>query len=206
VLFILILQQKHSAIINGGTWENVGCVPVITTLPATSIQDVSAVSGGNITSNNGPRIMLKGICWSENPNPDISLTTSTSDAVGAGSDGLGTYNDNIIGLKPNTLYHVRAYAISNAGIAYGDDKTFTTQIAMPTIITEESSDVQNTTAVTGGEIKDDGGASITARGVYWSTDEDPLDASTQKMRSGVNVTHDGWNCKLISDTKLSSDV
>ncbi len=187
--FYINTSTKTFRYYNGATWKDVGCVPVIETLPATSIQDATAVSGGNIISNNGPAIIMRGICWSVNPNPDISLTTKIQELVSG--DGLGTYNETMTGLKPNSLYHIRAFAYNGVDIAYGDDKTFTTQIAMPTIITTDASNIQNTTAVTGGEIKDDGGSAITARGVYWSTASDPLDGSTQAMRSGVNVTHDG---------------
>ena len=44
---------------------------------------------------------------------------------------------------------------------------------MPTVTTTAVSDIDKTTATGGGNITDDGGASVTARGICWSTSQNP---------------------------------
>ena len=45
--------------------------------------------------------------------------------------------------------------------------------ALPTVITSAASDIAATSAVSGGNITDDGGAAVTAKGVCWSTSQNP---------------------------------
>ena len=45
--------------------------------------------------------------------------------------------------------------------------------AMPVLSTTEVTEIEQTTAVSGGNISDDGGAAVTARGVCWSTNQSP---------------------------------
>jgi uncharacterized protein (TIGR02145 family) len=58
-----------------------------------------------------------------------------------------------------------------------------TPITLPTINTYGISDTTETTAVSGGEVTDDGGATVTARGVCWNTSGSPTIAD--------NFTSDG---------------
>lgn len=51
-----------------------------------------------------------------------------------------------------------------------DDNSTTT---LPTITTTAISDITENTAVSGGEVTDDGGSSVTARGICWSTNSNP---------------------------------
>jgi hypothetical protein len=77
------------------------------------------------------------------------------------------------GLAPNTTYHVRGYATNSMGASYGDDLTFTTETTTPTVETMTPSSVTATTALCGGDVTSDGGATVTARGICWSTAPNP---------------------------------
>jgi hypothetical protein len=55
-------------------------------------------------------------------NPTVADNRTTEGPVTA----TGAFTSAIIGLAPNTLYHVRAYATNATGTTYGDDVTFTT--------------------------------------------------------------------------------
>jgi len=94
--------------------------PEVSTKSVTSIGRTIAFSGGTISSDGGADIEAKGICWSENRNPTIN---SNKTVEGTGSDAFSSkMND----LKPNTTYHVRAYASNYLADAYGEDVSFKT--------------------------------------------------------------------------------
>lgn len=59
------------------------------------------------------------------------------------------------------------------------------QTIHPTVITAEVTDITQTTASSGGNVTDDGGAEVTARGVVWSTFENPT------LESNEGLTSDG---------------
>jgi hypothetical protein len=77
-------------------------------------------------------------------------------------------------LIPQTTYHVRAYATNSAGTAYGSEVTFTTlAIVVPTVTTTAVTAITTATATSGGYVTADGGATVTSRGVCWSTASNP---------------------------------
>lgn len=98
-------------------------VPVLTTLPVTSVSYTSAVSGGNISDNGGANVTARGIVWDTNPNPTISLSTKT-----VNGNGNGTFNSNMSSLTPGVTYYIRAYATNSRGVGYGENISFTTTV------------------------------------------------------------------------------
>ncbi len=141
--------------------------PVVNTSDITSITGTSAQSGGDISDDGGAAVTARGVCWSTSENPDLSDPHTT--------DGIGTdsFISNIEGLSPNTDYYIRAYATNIAGTAYGVQISFTTSIDLPTVVTGTISSITETSAQTGGNVTSNGGATVTARGVCWSTSENP---------------------------------
>ncbi len=93
----------------------------LTTTNVTDISVTSAISGGNITSEGGSSVTVRGVCWStsQNPTTDDNHTTDGS--------GPGAFTSNISGLSANTTYYLRAYATNIAGTTYGSEVYFTTQ-------------------------------------------------------------------------------
>jgi hypothetical protein len=144
-------------------------VPVLSTLEITEITQTTAVSGGTITNDGGVDVIARGVCWSTSPNPTI-IDNKIEDGTGSIS-----FYISIIDLEPNTTYYVRAYATNSAGTGYGNIISFTTleEIILPVITTEDVSEITQTTAVSGGVITNDGGGDIIARGVVWSTSQNP---------------------------------
>jgi len=145
-------------------------IPTLSTTTVSSWTTTTAISGGTITSNGGAAITAKGVCWSTAANP---VTTDPKTSDGSGSE---TFISNISGLNPSTTYHVRAYAVNSEGTGYGNDVTFTTSSLTPVIPTLSTTAVTiftSTTAVSGGNITDTGGAGITAKGVCWSKVPNP---------------------------------
>lgn len=145
---------------------NVG-MAAVSTNSISEITASSAVSGGNVTHDGGDNITARGVCWATTQNPTIS-NSHTSDGT-----GTGEFTSHITGLDNNVTYYVRAYATNSNGTAYGEERTFTTQEGLATITTYNVINITDNSAVSGGNITDDGGFSITARGVCWSTMQNP---------------------------------
>ncbi len=142
--------------------------PVLSTTVVTEVSYTTAVSGGSITNDGGAAVTAKGICWNTSDNPTISNNKTTDGA------GLDAFTSNITQLTPNTLYYVKAYATNSGGTGYGNQLTFTTsQIAVPVLTTSDITAITQTTATAGGNISDEKGGSVTARGVCWSISENP---------------------------------
>jgi uncharacterized protein (TIGR02145 family) len=144
-------------------------LPEVETTPVSSITDESAISGGSITSDGGSAITDKGVCWSTSPNPAIS------DACTNEGGGTGAFTSSITGLEELTKYYVRAYATNSAGTAYGNEVEFTTLESInPAVInTVQPYNITFNSAKTGGKIVDDGGGTISSKGICWGTNSLP---------------------------------
>lgn len=152
----------------------------ITTEAATSITQTRAVSGGNITSENGGSVIARGVCWSTASDPTVALSTKTTDG-----EGPGPFISNISQLTPNTLYYIRAYATNVAGTGYGSQLTFTTkQITPATLTTTQITSITTTSAVSGGNITDEGGT-VTVSGICWNSVPEPTTDLITKTTDGT---------------------
>ena len=98
-------------------------VPTVTTSSVTNISYTSATVGGAVTDDGGATVTERGVVYSTTPNP----TTSNSKVV-SGS-GKGSFTCNLSNLQEVTTYYVRAYAINQKGMAYGEQQSFMTKKA-----------------------------------------------------------------------------
>ena len=155
-------------------------VPTLTTTAITSITSSTAASGGNITADNGSSVTARGVCWSTSQSPTTANLKTTETA------GTGSFISSITGLAPGTTYYVRAYATNSVGTAYGNQITFVSLVTYPTITTTSASGITTTTAMSGGNITSDGGAAVTAKGVCWSTLQNPT-TSDLKTNEGSGI-------------------
>ena len=146
---------------------------VVTTSEPMLITAISAMGGGEVTVSDGTYILVRGLCWATHENP----TTNEDSFVEEGS-GVGSFTASMTGLNISTTYYVRAYAVTPIGTVYGDQKTFTTRDGIPTLTTAEVTNIAGATATCGGNITDNGGLNVTARGVCWSTSPDPTIADS----------------------------
>ena len=147
-------------------------IPTVTTAEVTNIQGETATCGGNVTDNCGLTVTARGVCWSTSPNPTLEDSHTTN------GSGMGSFSSSITGLSISTTYYVRAYATTSAGTGYSEEVSFTTRNGIPTVTTVEVSQIQGLAATSGGNITDDGGLAVTARGVCWSTSPSPTLANS----------------------------
>lgn len=93
----------------------------VTTTTPSEVTSTSAISGGNVTSDGGAEVTMRGVVWGKEHNPTIRLDTKTAD-----NSGIGKFTSAITGLEPETKYYLRAYAVNSEGVSYGNEITFET--------------------------------------------------------------------------------
>jgi uncharacterized protein (TIGR02145 family) len=144
-------------------------LPVITTVTPTNITSSSATIGGSITSNGGGDIFQEGVIYDINPVPNSSDSTIYNRDISL------NYTCKLSSLIPNMQYYAKAFATNSAGIAYGKQVTFTTLIiqGFPIVITLPITGITQDSAICGGDVTNEEGAAITARGVCWSKSQTP---------------------------------
>ena len=157
-------------------------VPTLVTTDASGITQTTVTSGGTISNDGGANVTERGIVYGTSINPTTSNTKVTS------GSGTGSFSVNVTALTPNTTYYIRSYAINSAGTGYGNNITFQTTVpAVPSLTTRELLNITNTTATGGGSITNDGGSSITAKGICWNTSPNPT-TTDSKTTDGTGTT------------------
>lgn len=100
-------------------------IPSLSTNEVSEISNTTAISGGEIISDGGDPVTVMGVCWNHSGKPTL-LDDNTVD-----SSTTGKFLSKMTGLKSNTTYYVRAFAMNIAGTAYGDEQIFTTLDVLP---------------------------------------------------------------------------
>ena len=178
------LIDKQTLITAGNQVYTDGFLPTITTTAVSAITSSSATSGGTITNDGGGTINSSGIVWATTANPTVANNVLYN--------GASNFTSNLTGLSPGTTYYVRAFATNSAGTTYGNEMSFTTlAVILPTISTSAITSITSTYAVSGGNITNDGGGIIAARGLVWSTFTNPsLDINQGSSYDGNGTG--GW--------------
>lgn len=166
----------------------VGCTKTddklaVITKSIAEITSNSAKSGGNVTASGNITVQVCGVCWSETPSP------TTNDFFTTDNQGVGEYISSLRNLKAGTKYYVRAYATTNSGVMYGEEKNFTTLSegggnngggnnggggnSSFSVSTHGVTEITASTAQCGGVVTCNGDVNISARGVCWSTSSNP---------------------------------
>ena len=172
-------------------------LPTLTTTSITSITGTAAQSGGTITADGGAAVTARGVCWGTAANPTTANSKSTD------GSGTGVFSSIINGLTAGVTYYLRAYATNIAGTAYGIELSFSTPRTpvLPNLTTTPVFSITVTTAQSGGNITDEGGAAVTARGVCWSTAANPTTANSKTADgSGIGVFTSSVNGLTLGTT------
>jgi hypothetical protein len=166
---------------------------VTTRADVTDITGNTAIVGGSVITDNGATVTERGVCWSTSPKPTIDDNKKVE------GKGLGDYSVQLSSLAGSTTYYARAYAVNSLGTSYGEDVSFTTTISTPTIYTADVYMAGNALFIEG-NVKYDGGAMVTEKGVCWSTSPDPTIADN-KIIGGV-----GTGSFSVEITSLDKDT
>lgn len=88
--------------------------PSVTTLQVFDIASNKATVSGQVTSDGGTPILMRGMCWSDSVDPDLYVGDTLTV-----KPGKGLYLGYLTGLTSGRTYRVRAFAINQVDTAYG---------------------------------------------------------------------------------------
>jgi hypothetical protein len=145
--------------------------PVMLATPTVTIDSpTSATLGGEMTSNGfDPTGMLDcGIEWGTS-----SGGPYTQESAGVCTENNAFTAPQLIGLTTGQDYFFRSYATNSVGTGYSNERSFK-PVDTPTVDAVVGT-LTDTTAVLGGDITDTGGDTITAVGIIWDLDTNPID-------------------------------
>ena len=98
------------------------CKVEISEISATS---TSVLITGKITFEGKPVFFERGFCYSTSSN--LTVEHNKVSVMGSGIGSTGSFAADIKELNKNTTYYVKAYAINDAGVAYSEEREFTTE-------------------------------------------------------------------------------
>lgn len=97
----------------------------------------------------------------------------------------------ISGLNGGTTYHYYYEFANGFNSMQSEAKTFVTEsvpVSLPTVITANITEITSDSAIGGGEVTNDGGSTVTARGICWSTLQNPtINDSHTTDGTGIGV-------------------
>ncbi|MBO5809643.1 MAG: DUF1566 domain-containing protein [Bacteroidales bacterium] len=183
-----------------GEKQNINTIskPVVITKEVSSVNTISATLNGSVTNNDAiNKVSEMGFCWDTKQNPTIEGNHYNN----GGMSGTGTsdFSYNLTSLQDNVTYYVRAYANTNYGIVYGEEKSFSTvEITLPIVTTKEVTNIGTSTATCGGNVTSEGNGIIISRGVCWSTSPNPT-INDNKTTDGSGIGLYSSNLSNLSD-------
>jgi uncharacterized protein (TIGR02145 family) len=155
-------------------------LPEVETGGTRNISYTSAECEYNVVSDGGIPVTGRGLCWNTEPAPTVDGPQHND------GTGTGLYIGVMEGLGPGQLYYVRAFARNDMGVAYGGERTFTTQaFSIPTVHTGDVAEITHFSAVVGGAILSDGGMEVSDKGFCWNEFPNPtIDNYSQVVGGG----------------------
>jgi phosphodiesterase/alkaline phosphatase D-like protein len=148
--------------------------PTAATGTASSVGSTSATLNGTVNANNGSTTVT--FEYGETTGYGRTATADQSPVTGSTDTAVSA---NVSSLNPNTTYHFRVVGQNASGTTYGADMTFATASAdTAVVVTAPVTGVTTSSAISGGDVTEEGNAPVTARGVCWSTAPAPTIADT----------------------------
>lgn len=154
-------------------------IPVLSTTAASNITSTTVQSGGTITSDGGATVTARGVCYSFLQSPTIASNKTTN------GSGTGTFVSTTSNMVVNHGYYMRAYATNTSGTGYGNEIYIVTS-GVPSVTTQVVVE-NNHTWQSGGSNLSSSAAPVTAKGVCWSTLQNPTVADSKTTNgTGTN--------------------
>ena len=159
------IGRGYSETFNFTTMDNLA--PKVKTFEVTDIAINSAVAHGQVVSDGGLEVVERGVCFGFESHPTIE------DAHVASGSGVGRFDCQLTNLSPETVYYIRAYAVCDEGVFYGEERLFGTAVIPMEVHTTAVLDVTGTRVRAKGEVVHDGGLDVTECGFCWGTEPQP---------------------------------
>ena len=180
---------------------NTGGLPTVRSIELADITQYSLIATGQVIDNGGNAITARGYCYSTNGTTDPS--TWTTAAYSGTANETEEYEVSLSSLTAGTTYYLCAYATNSAGTVYGNHFNVTTlpvtipEVVISSIATEIPSG-ETTANATITCIVDDGGGTISAYGITYSTHSDMSSSSTV---NGSNLSNGTFSITLTGLVK-----
>ena len=139
---------------------------------AAGVTSIVPFTGGNGGTHNGQTVTSTGV---------TGLTATLN--AGSFPSGAGNLTYTITGTP--TTSGTASFALNIGGRTCTINRTVS--VAPPTVSTTAATFVTTITAVSGGNVSFDGGSSVTARGICWSTAQNPTVALATKTSNGTGT-------------------
>ena len=140
-------------------------IPIVRTKEVSNIHSKTVDAGGQLITDGGERLTEYGICYSEDPDPDIN------DLVSYGR-GEANYVIELDRLVPFTKYYFRGFATNKFETSYGKIKEFVTT-GPPTVKTGAPGRITISSIEMSIEVTEDGGHEVTDAGICYSMLRNP---------------------------------
>lgn len=147
-------------------------LPTVTTDPVTNIGSVKATCGGEVTDDGSLTVTARGVCYGTEQHPTIE------DAHTTDGKGKGKFTSSLKNLQDKTTYYVRAFATTDAGTAYGEQRTFKTENGIPVVVLNEVSEPSANSVSCIANVTGDGGVTVTERGLCYGVSQYPTNTDT----------------------------
>ncbi len=167
--FLRAFAENEAGLAYGNTvsFKTKSGLPTVETMEAGPVTQTSAILNGVISGNGGAEIETKGFCWGLQINPDLSGEYTDE------GNGSGNFSSAIGSLNAATRYYFRAFAVNEAGIAFGQNLEFTTGVYLPSLSSCTVADIRPNTAQASAQLLNNGYGTITELGICWSTTTNP---------------------------------
>lgn len=131
------------------------------------------------------------LMWTDNSNNETGfkierkLSNGIFSNLGNVATNIVSYDDASISAGQTYVYRVMSYnSVGNSAYTNEISISIPIPITVPVLTTATISALTSTTSISGGNITSDGGATVTARGVVWSTSQNPTIVLTTKTTDG----------------------
>jgi hypothetical protein len=161
--------------------------PTMAALPTPTVTTNGANVTATITADGGGDITSYGFVWGTSVNPTTSASSVT---IANNTNGIYTnipLSYSITGITRNITYYVRSFAINSAGISYGQQTSFVLPGTSAIVTTSDATGLTATSVTIGGNVTDEGGSPVTAKGIVYSTLSGPTTALTTKSSNGTGL-------------------
>ena len=175
----------------------------INTSAVTNIGSDGATFNGVVRNAGSPTYTERGFCYDDwSSVPTISNHKIPASGVGV----TGNFNKTVTGLNGGTRYYVRAYAIQNGEVVYGETVNFTTA-ELPVIYTNEVSGLTASewpvswSVTLNGYVASSGSPTYVERGFCYNTYSDPTYLNNKVVVSGSGTGSYSKTVTGLSDSR-----
>ncbi len=146
-----------------------------------------AYLAGTLLSKGSHSISEYGICWGTSANP---VTSGSKEAITGDVTAFPKpFNVTARNLNAGSTYHYRAYVIMNGVTTYGENKTFTTGVEQPHLVTRAASSISTVSATVNASVNSPGSFPVTEVGIVWGTTTSPTTANNKQSKNAAGLSY-----------------